>query len=138
MFKKTILSLFAAVSFPVLVAAQNILSLSQSLTDDTVVLPESFETDTHRMMQNWYLQNYTVLDAGVEFSQDIPTTDAVITDRLSKMPVEIEMPFNSVVRSIINAYTQRRRPLVQNMLGMSIYYNPIFEEALEQIGRAHV
>ena len=134
MFKKTILSLFAAVSFPVLVAAQNILSLSQSLTDDTVVLPESFETDTHRMMQNWYLQNYTVLDAGVEFSQDIPTTDAVITDRLSKMPVEIEMPFNSVVRSIINAYTQRRRPLVQNMLGMSIYYNPIFEEALEREG----
>ncbi|MDE6154008.1 MAG: transglycosylase SLT domain-containing protein [Muribaculaceae bacterium] len=133
-FKKAIISIFAGVSLPILSTAQNILSLSQSLTDETVVLPESFETDTHRMMQNWYLKNYTVLDAGVEFSQDIPTTDAVITDRLSKMPVEIEMPFNSVVRSIINAYTQRRRPLVQNMLGMSIYYNPIFEEALEREG----
>jgi len=134
MFSKSIISLLAAIILPVTATAQNVLSLSQSLTDETVVLPESFETDTQRMMQNWYLKNYTVLDAGVEFSQDIPTSDAVIIERLSKMPVEIEMPFNSVVRSIINAYTQRRRTLVQNMLGMSIYYNPIFEEALESEG----
>lgn len=134
MFRQAIISLLAAVSIPVAATAQDILSLSQSLTDETIVLPESFETDTHRMMQNWYLQNYTILDAGVEFSQDVPTSDAVIIERLAKMPVEIEMPFNSVVRSIINAYTQRRRPLVQNMLGMGIYYNPIFEEALEREG----
>lgn len=134
MLKKSIISLLAAVAIPFAVTAQNVLSLSQSLTDDTVVLPESFETDTHRMMQNWYLQNYTVLDAGIEYSQDVPTSDATIIERLSHMPVDIEMPFNSIVRSIINAYTQRRRPLVQNMLGMGIYYNPIFEEALEREG----
>ena len=134
MLKKTIISLISAVTLPFTFSGQNVLSLSQSLTDETVVLPESFETDTHRMMQNWYLKNYTVLDAGIEYSQDVPTSDATIIERLSHMPVEIEMPFNSVVRSIINAYTQRRRSLVQNMLGMSIYYNPIFEEALESEG----
>lgn len=134
MLTKPIISLLAAAALPLAALGQNILSLSQSLTDETVVLPESFETDTHRMMQNWYLQNYTVLDAGIEYSQDVPTSDATIIERLSNMPVDIEMPFNSVVRSIINAYTQRRRSLVQNMLGMSIYYNPIFEEALESEG----
>ncbi|MCM1448741.1 MAG: transglycosylase SLT domain-containing protein [Clostridiales bacterium] len=134
MTKKYIATLITALAMPVIACGQSILSLSQSLTDETVVLPESFETDTHQMMQNWYLQNYTELDPGIEYSQDIPTTDAVIIDRLSKMPVDIEMPFNSIVRSIINAYTQRRRPLVQNMLGMGNYYNPIFEEALEKEG----
>lgn len=115
-------------------SAQSVLSLNESLTDQAVILPESFEADTHKMLQNWYLKNYALLDAGIEYSQDVPATDAVLTERLSKMPVEIEMPFNSVVKSIINAYTQRRRVLVENMLGLGLYYNPIFEEALEREG----
>ena len=44
----------------------NILSLKNSITDDDIVFPESFDTDVHKMMTNWYLQNYTVLDAEVE------------------------------------------------------------------------
>lgn len=134
MSKNPIISFLIAVTLPAVTTAQGILSLSQSLTDETIVLPESFETDTRNMMQNWYLKNYTVLDAGVDYSSDIPVTDEVMIDRLSKMPVVIEMPFNSVVKSIINTYTQRRRALVQNMLGMNIYYGPIFEEALEREG----
>lgn len=134
MSKNPIISFLIAVTLPAVTTAQGILSLSQSLTDETIVLPESFETDTRNMMQNWYLKNYTVLDAGVDYSSDIPATDEVMIDRLSKMPVVIEMPFNSVVKSIINTYTQRRRALVQNMLGMNIYYGPIFEEALEREG----
>lgn len=134
MLRSAIISLISTVAISFSAGAQGVLSLSQSLTDQTVVLPASFEADTHRMLQNWYLKNYTVLDAGIDFTTDVPTTDAVIIDRLSKMPVNIEMPFNSVVRSVINAYTQRRRGLVQNMLGLGIYYNPIFEEALEREG----
>ena len=134
MLSKTFISLLACASVTLAVKAQNVLSLDRSLTDQTVILPESFEADTHAMLQNWYLKNYTVLDAGAQYTEDIPTSDEVITERLSRMPVEIEMPFNSVVRSIINAYTQRRRSLVENMLGLSLYYNPIFEEALEREG----
>ena len=50
------------------------------------------------------------------------------------MPVTIEMPYNSVVRSYIDMYTQRRRQMVENMLGLSHYYMPIFEEALDRHG----
>lgn len=134
MLSKTLISLLACASLSIAAHAQNILSLNQSLTDQTVILPESFEADANRMLQNWYLKNYTELDASINFTEDVPTSDEIITDRLSKMPVEIEMPFNSIVRSVINAYTQRRRSLVQNMLGLGIYYNPIFEEALEREG----
>ena len=35
----------------------NILSLKNSITDEDIVFPESFDTDVHKMMTNWYLQN---------------------------------------------------------------------------------
>ena len=115
-------------------AAPGILNLSESITDTAIVYPESFETDVHKMMQNWYLQNYTVLDSKADSEADVPVTDEVIIQRLAQIPTTIEMPFNQVVKSYINMYTQKRRGLVENMLGMSLYYMPIFEEALEREG----
>ena len=44
------------------------------------------------------------------------------------------MPYNSVVKNFIVMYSERKRQLVENMLGMSLYYMPIFEEALERYG----
>lgn len=35
---------------------------------------------------------------------------------------------------MINFYANRKRQLVENMLGLSLYYMPIFEEALERHG----
>lgn len=115
-------------------AASNILSLKESIKDDAIVYPESFETDTHEMMQNWYLQNYAVLDDDVENRATGDVSDAEYIRRLKAMPTEIEMPFNQVVKSYIEMYTHKRRTLVETMLGMSLYYMPIFEQALEEEG----
>ncbi len=134
MLKKTILSLFISLVGFGSSRAQSVLNLSDSFLDESVVLPESFETDINKMMQNWYLNNYVVADGVTPYTPDIAATDQQVIERLSKLPAVIEMPYNSVVRSIINAYTQRRRALVQNLLGLSLYYMPIFEEALEREG----
>ena len=115
-------------------ASQGILNLSETITDTAIIYPESFETDVHRMMQNWYLQNYIVLDSRADSESDVDATDEVMIQRLAQIPTTIEMPFNQIVRSHIDMYTQRRRSLVENMLGMSLYYMPIFEEALEREG----
>lgn len=115
-------------------AAPSILDLKRSITDNSIQYPESFETDTHKMLQNWYLRNYAVLNENMSNTPDVNVPDEVYIKRLSKMPTDIEMPYNQVVRSYINMYTQRRRQLVENMLGMSLYYMPIFEEALERKG----
>jgi len=132
-FKKLTLSAtFATVAIASLSAAPSVLSLSQYDNDSTIVLPESFETDTQKMMENWYLQNYTALDAEVERKPDAEVSDEEITRRLAAIPTTIEMPFNSIVRAYIDAYTQKNRRLVENMLGMSLYYMPIFEQALER------
>ena len=112
----------------------NILSIKESITDNDIVFPESFETDTRELMKNWYLQNYTVLDADVEGRDAGSVSDAEYIKRLKAMPTAIEMPYNQVVRSYIERYITRNRTLVEEMLGMSLYYMPIFEQALEREG----
>ncbi|MDE6346133.1 MAG: transglycosylase SLT domain-containing protein [Muribaculaceae bacterium] len=115
--------------------ASDILSLRDTITDPHIIYPESFEADTHLMMQNWYMQNYTELARGdYGTGSAVEPTDEELVQRLLSMPAVIEMPFNSVVKSYIKMYVDRRRSLVENMLGMSTYYMPIFEQALEQEG----
>ncbi len=112
----------------------SILQIRDSLHDVPVVYPESFETDVHKMQQNWYLQNYADIDREADSRASVTPTDEELIERLRAMPTVIEMPFNSVVRNNILMYTNRRKQLVENMLGMSLYYMPIFEQALDRYG----
>ena len=112
----------------------NILSLKNSITDDDIVFPESFDTDVYKMMTNWYLQNYTVLDAEVENKSHGEVSEETYIRRLAAIPSVIEMPYNQVVRKHIERYVYRSRTLIEEMLGMSLYYMPIFEQALEKEG----
>ena len=113
---------------------KNILSLKNTITDEDIVFPESFDTDVHKMMTNWYLQNYTVLDADVENKSPGEVGEETYIRRLAAMPTVIEMPYNQIVRKHIERYVYRSRTLVEEMLGMSLYYMPIFEQALEKEG----
>ncbi|MCM1021233.1 MAG: transglycosylase SLT domain-containing protein [Muribaculum sp.] len=130
--RTTFLSLFVFATSAL--AAPNILSIKNTITDSAIVYPESFETDTHQMLKNWYLKNYTVLETDFSTKTAKGASDDVYIDRLSRIPTTIEMPYNQIVRSYINMYVERRRQLVENMLGMSLYYMPIFEQALERKG----
>ena len=112
----------------------NILSLKNSITDEDIVFPESFDTDVHKLMTNWYLQNYAVLDAEVENKSHGEVSEETYIRRLAAIPSVIEMPYNQVVRKHIERYVYRSRTLVEEMLGMSLYYMPIFEQALEKEG----
>lgn len=118
---------------PATLQALNIRDLRYEITDTAIVFPESTQADVHKMQNNWYLKNYTVLER-----ESSPTggdmSDEVIIKRLQSIPSTIEMPFNPVVKSHIDLYVNRKRSLVETMLGMSLYYMPIFEEALEREG----
>jgi len=124
MIKNTFFSIIFSAAVFTAGAAPSILSLKNTITDDAIVYPESFETDTHKMMQNWYLQNYTDLDRNADKRPVVNVSDDVYIKRLSKMPTTIEMPFNQIVKSYIKMYTEKKRSLVENMLGMSLYYMP--------------
>ncbi|MDE5929406.1 MAG: LysM peptidoglycan-binding domain-containing protein [Muribaculaceae bacterium] len=114
--------------------APSILSIKDTIHDNSVIVPESFETDVKKMQENWYLKNYAQLDRNADSRPNPVTTDQDYIDRLGLIPSVIEMPFNSIVKNFIVMYSERKRQLVENMLGMSLYYMPIFEEALERHG----
>lgn len=114
--------------------AQSVLQVRDTITDPSFVYPESYEAGTHKLLQDWYLQNYIALDRSDSPKADVYTSDEDYIKRLKAMPTEIEMPFNSIVKGCIEMYVDRKRSLIERMLGMSTYYMPIFEEALEAEG----
>lgn len=112
----------------------SILSIKDSIHDTTVTAPESFETDVKKMQEEWYLRNFAELDRNADAKPSVPTTDQQYIQRLKSLPAAMELPYNKVVKGFIEMYADRRKQLVENMLGMSLYYMPIFTEALERHG----
>ena len=55
-------------------------------------------------------------------------------ERLRRLPVVMEMPYNSVVQKFIDQYSGRLRRTVSYALGAGNFYIPIFEEALDYYG----
>lgn len=112
----------------------NVLDLKYSIEDSAIVYPESFETDTQKLLERWYLKNYTSADLEATSSYDPGATPDEIRARLEALPTVIEMPYNSIVHSYIERYTKKGRKQLTALLGLSSYYMPIFEQALEEAG----
>lgn len=112
----------------------SVLDLKTSISDSSIVFPESFEQDSQRLLEGWYMRNYTSLDPDTPDPGNPDVSDDEIRRRLSGLPTVIEMPFNQVVRAYIDRYTEKSRPQVSAILGLGTYYLPIFEQALEERG----
>lgn len=135
--RKTILltlALLSSTAVATSAANPNVMNLKTSITDDAIVFPETFEQDTQKLLEGWFMRNYTATDDSYATKKDVDTSDETIKKRLSSMPTVIEMPFNSIVRQYIDRYTKNGRPQVAAILGLSFYYMPIFEQALEERG----
>lgn len=107
-------------------------SPSDTITDNNIIFPPSFSVQTQDLHQNWYLQRYAALDDKAARRTGEQPSDEVYKDRLQRLPTIIEMPYNQVVKSYIEMYANRKSDLVEKILGMSLYYMPIFEEAVEK------
>lgn len=110
----------------------NVLDIKTSIADTAIVYPESFEIDTQKLLESWYIKKYTATDNRYATEPDVETSDEEIVKRLAALPTLIEMPFNQVVRSYIDRYTRNSRAQIAAILGLGIYYMPIFEQALEE------
>ncbi len=119
--------MFGAVAF-VVSAGPSILDIKHSITDDNVIPPESFETKTRELEENFYLKKYTAHP--VEQGQVKMGNPEEYEQLLSRLPTEIEMPYNPVVGRLIEMYLGKRRGLVADMLALHNYYGKIFIEEL--------
>jgi membrane-bound lytic murein transglycosylase D len=74
----------------------------------------------------------------VEMPAEFPlVADETYLSRLDSIPSVIPLSYNGIVRNFIELYAVKRREQVATMLGLSEYYFPIFEEALEREGLPH-
>ncbi|MBP3298093.1 MAG: transglycosylase SLT domain-containing protein [Muribaculaceae bacterium] len=123
-----------ALTAPAGAQTKNVLDLKETITDQSIVYPETFEQDTRKLLESWYLKNYTTTDDRYARSGDVEVSDKVLKQRLAAMPTIIDMPFNQIVKDYIKRYTSKGRAQVAAILGLGLYYTPIFEQALEEAG----
>lgn len=112
--------------------AASILDIKHSITNDNVVPPESFETKTRELEENFYLKNY--IDNNYKEGAAQTGSDEEYEANLKRLPVQVEMPYNSIVGKFINMYLGKRRRLVSDMLALHSYYGPMFKDALAREG----
>lgn len=98
-------------------------------------LNDLFAEKIDSLVNSWYMQNVFETNAEDTLQDsvgvvDIP--DSVYVNRLQAIDSYIDLSFNKTVKNFIQLYTQRRREQVEMMLGLSNYYFPIFEEALDK------
>ena len=109
------------------VAAQDIAD------DDEIDFPESMEEeDIDDLLNQFHAKAYLSVDEDCQMSNTNPTFGKeVYKERLKRLPTEMEMPYNEIVQTFIDRYTNRMRHGVSFMLGASNFFMPLFEEALE-------
>lgn len=119
--------------------AQNNASVPDDEEDKTAVivlddndLPEGMTMqEMDSLINNWIVRQHTDEETCAPSSTDPVFPREVYVERLARMQTAVEMPYNDIVRSYIDRYTQRMRRGVSVMLGACNFYMPIFEEALE-------
>ena len=101
------MALAAAMALPAAqsAGARNVLDIKESLTDSAIVFPESFEQNTQKLLEGWYLKNYTTSDDRYSRAKDVPASDDELRTRLASLPTLLDMPYNPVVKTYILNYT---------------------------------
>jgi membrane-bound lytic murein transglycosylase D len=104
--------------------------------DDLLVNIDEYENNLDSLITLWHARTLSdsfvfdsINDNEEQLVEELP--DSVYIQRLEEIQSPIVFPFNKQVKSYIKLYTQKRRDQVALMLGLSDYYFPIFEAALD-------
>ena len=90
------------------------------------------------LMNMWYIQKNLTLDVAdknldsVTLTSNIP--DEVYMERLNRINSFIPLSYNSIVRNHIIYYTEKMPSKASQILGLSAYYLPQFEEIFDYYG----
>ena len=124
--------------------------MSAQVAEDSVEVGNPVEEEVLRpgisaelsdsLIDIWYRQRLSAdffensvydMDA-VHFSSNVP--DEEMMRRLSAMNAYITIPFNETVKNYMILYSEKMPRHMENMMGRSLYYFPIFEEVLAKYG----
>ncbi|MDR3227781.1 MAG: lytic transglycosylase domain-containing protein, partial [Prevotellaceae bacterium] len=113
----------------------NIWAQQNNTVDDEIITDEpdfEYSNTIDSLLSVFYLQNVDTVNF---FNEDeyLPSAelpDSVYINRLSKIASVVHLPYNDIVRRSIVVYTQKYRKKTEEILALSDYYFPIFEEIL--------
>ncbi len=103
------------------------------------IAPEDYTQEiTDSLLSVWYLlrQNQRLHEEdnfnmdSVRYTTNLP--DTVLIGRLQRMNSFITLPYNETVKNCMILYSERMPKKMCNMLGLSKYYMPIFEETFRK------
>lgn len=107
----------------------------RSNRDEIIDLPEGMTQSCDSLLGEWMAKKYLYPDTTCVDPNFNPTfSPEEYQDRLRRLPVVMEMPYNAVVQKFIDQYSGRLRRTVSYALGAGNFYIPIFEEALDYYG----
>lgn len=135
-YKKILIALSIILNFSAL-SAQNVLPPLKDSTLENLSLSLDFNNNLDSLLNLWYVQqsiDSSNIVSSIEFDSTTPIInipDSIYIARLAKLNSVIKLPYNSIVKSFITMYTQKRTELVGVMIGLSDYYFPLFEEILD-------
>lgn len=101
---------------------------------ESIDVPPEMERNFDQLLVDWRKNMKKSSTCELMEQGNISYHDSVYINRLHSFPSQMELAFNSIVRSYIDMYTNRNRNSVAVMLGKGRYYNPIFENALDKYG----
>lgn len=105
------------------------LTAKDTITDNDIVLPEGLANGVDTLIS----EEVDNLQPPVNrHGGNIDYPDSVYIQRLSALPAIIELPYNRVVKGYITLYTEKRRELVEKLLALNLYYEPIFEQEIDK------
>lgn len=115
------------------IAPDSIIALNEHTGKELItILPTGMDNDVDSLLDLWYSKNFLSERDDCHTTDISPTfSDSIYIDRLSRIPAVMEMPYNDVVRKMIDLYAGKLRYKVAYMLGAMNFYTPIFEEALD-------
>jgi len=136
MSKKTGLLLIATIVLTFSAYSINFLTDTLDLkNNEEEIVVSNFEANLDSMLSLWYVSHSVTNDTGFFSAEEdsiIPDfPDSVYIDRISRIPSVVELSYNTIVRKYIEVYTQKKRKLVEVMLGLAQYYFPIFDEIFD-------
>ena len=103
------------------------------------IAPEDYTQEiTDSLLSVWYLlrQNQRLHEGdnfnmdSVRYTTNLP--DTVLIGRLQRMNSFITLPYNETVKNCMILYSEKMPKKMCNMLGLSKYYMPIFEETFRK------
>jgi membrane-bound lytic murein transglycosylase D len=112
--------------------AQETTDLIGNSDNDTLFIPESWETDLDTLRQSWHEQYINGKNENPAYGDTTKICDSVYIARLAALNNEIRVPYNEMIRRYIDLCVDRRRKTVEYMLGLENFYFPMIEQKLDK------